>query len=179
METKKAPQGEREHRVFDIRLVKEIVKEIENGLPRREAMHIHGMSRRSLQFWLAKYGSQEYHANKKQSYSPSQKRSILRAVESGMTLKEAQVAFGLKNTSVIRGWLREINKENVDISTRNPTPMKQKDPQVPASDEVRALQKALAEAELKNKALNTLIDIAEETLKIDIRKKSGARQSSK
>ena len=40
-----------------------------------------------------------------------------------------------------------------------------------------ALQKALEEAELKIKALNTLIDVAEEQLKIDIRKKSGARQS--
>ncbi|HUH17585.1 hypothetical protein [Albibacterium sp.] len=57
--------------------------------------------------------------------------------------------------------------------------MKQKAPQVPQSDEVRALQKALAEAELKNKALETLIDVAEETLKINIRKKPGARQSSK
>jgi transposase len=41
------------------------------------------------------------------------------------------------------------------------------------------LQKALEEAELKIKALNTLIDVAEEQLKIDIRKKSGAKQSSK
>jgi len=40
-----------------------------------------------------------------------------------------------------------------------------------------ALQKALEETELKIKALNTLIDVAEEQLKIDIRKKSGARQS--
>ena len=40
-----------------------------------------------------------------------------------------------------------------------------------------ALQKALQEAELKIKALNTLIDVAEEQLKISIRKKSGAKQS--
>ena len=39
------------------------------------------------------------------------------------------------------------------------------------------LQKALQQAELQIKALNTLIDVAEEQLKIDIRKKSGARQS--
>ena len=43
--------------------------------------------------------------------------------------------------------------------------------------EKEALQKALQEAELKIKALNTLIDVAEEQLKIDIRKKSGAKQS--
>ena len=45
--------------------------------------------------------------------------------------------------------------------------------------QAEALQKALEEAELKIKALNTLIDVAEEQLKIDIRKKSGAKQSSK
>jgi transposase len=41
------------------------------------------------------------------------------------------------------------------------------------------LKRALQEANLKIKALDTIIDIAEEQLKIDIRKKSGARQSSK
>ncbi|MNH34984.1 hypothetical protein D3C79_956280 [compost metagenome] len=45
--------------------------------------------------------------------------------------------------------------------------------------ERQALQKALMEANLKIKALDTMIDIAEEQLKIDIRKKSGAKQSSK
>jgi len=35
----------------------------------------------------------------------------------------------------------------------------------------------LEEAELKVKALNTLIDVAEEQFKIAIRKKAGARQS--
>ncbi|MBW4361624.1 hypothetical protein [Flavobacterium taihuense] len=45
--------------------------------------------------------------------------------------------------------------------------------------QTQALQKALEEAELKIKALNTLIDVAEEQLKIDIKKKSGAKQSSK
>ncbi|MEJ6981569.1 hypothetical protein WG906_13970 [Pedobacter sp. P351] len=39
------------------------------------------------------------------------------------------------------------------------------------SDEVKALKAALAEAELKVKALDTMIDIAEEQLKVDIRKK--------
>jgi len=47
------------------------------------------------------------------------------------------------------------------------------------NDDVKALQKALEMANLKIKALDTMIDIAEEQLKIDIRKKSGAKQSSK
>lgn len=179
MERNETPQGKKPHRKFGARFAKQIVKEIEEGLPRKEAMRMHGMSYKSLDVWMSQYGSPEYQAGKRRTYSPTQKRSILRAVESGMTLKEVQIAHGLKSTSLIRGWLREIKKENVDISSHNPPSMKQKAPQVPQSDEVRALQKALAEAELKNKALETLIDVAEETLKINIRKKPGARQSSK
>jgi len=44
--------------------------------------------------------------------------------------------------------------------------------------EVKALQKALQEAQLKIAALNTLIDVAEEQLKINIRKKPGAKPSN-
>jgi transposase len=44
-------------------------------------------------------------------------------------------------------------------------------------EEKKALRKALEEAELKIKALNTLIDVAEDQFKIPIRKKPGAKQS--
>ena len=50
---------------------------------------------------------------------------------------------------------------------------------VPPSEEAEALRKALEEAELRIKALNTLIDVAEEQLKVDIRNKSGAKRSGK
>jgi transposase len=46
----------------------------------------------------------------------------------------------------------------------------------PMPTEVEVLQKALREANLKNELLNAMIDIAEEQLKIDIRKKSGTKQ---
>jgi len=42
--------------------------------------------------------------------------------------------------------------------------------------EVKQLQKALRKAQLHNKLLNAIIDIAEEQLKVDIRKKSGAKR---
>lgn len=42
--------------------------------------------------------------------------------------------------------------------------------------EVRALQEELRKTRLHNELLNTMIDIAEEQLKIDIRKKSGTRR---
>lgn len=42
--------------------------------------------------------------------------------------------------------------------------------------DVKQLQAALRKAELHNKLLNAIIDIAEEQLKIDIRKKSGTKR---
>lgn len=42
--------------------------------------------------------------------------------------------------------------------------------------EVKHLQYELRKAQLQNKLLNAIIDIAEEQLKIDIRKKSGTKQ---
>jgi transposase-like protein len=42
--------------------------------------------------------------------------------------------------------------------------------------DVNQLQQELRKAKLQNKLLNTMIDIAEEQLNIDIRKKSGTKQ---
>lgn len=49
----------------------------------------------------------------------------------------------------------------------------------PQQSEEQALRKALEESNLKILALETMIDIAEEQLKINIRKKSGTKQSPK
>jgi transposase-like protein len=126
------------------------------------------------------YGSADYHLNKRKVYTPSQKRSVLRAVESGMSIREAQISFGIKGERTVGAWVREAKQENAQLSPCNSTAaLMAKPTQDKESDEVQALKKALAEAELKVKALDTLIDIAEEQLKVDIRKKSGARQSPK
>lgn len=44
-------------------------------------------------------------------------------------------------------------------------------------DDVKALKKALREERIKNELLNSVIDIASKELGVDIRKKSGTRQS--
>lgn len=42
--------------------------------------------------------------------------------------------------------------------------------------QIKAMEKQLEDAQMRNIALNTLIDVAEEKLKINIRKKPGAKQ---
>lgn len=45
--------------------------------------------------------------------------------------------------------------------------------------DTRELREALRKSELRNKLLNSIIDIAEEQFKIDIRKKSGTKRLKK
>lgn len=170
----------REHKQsrYDKRLILKIVNEVENGLPRKEANRIYGLGKSTLHGWMREYGSMNYQQNiKRKTFSNLQKRTIVTAIEQGrLTIKEAKTAYNIKNEKIIRNWIVQYKSEKVEICIENTSPMA-KDKPSSKDLEKEALQKALQEAELKIKALNTLIDVAEEQLKIDIRKKSGAKQS--
>ena len=163
---------------YDKRLILKIVKEVEEGLPRKEAIRIYGLGPTTIGSWMRIYGSPHYQQHlKRNSYSTLQKRTIVSAVEQGrMSIKEAQVAYKVKSAKTIRDWVNQYKSEKVEVCIETKPPMGKNKKKL---DKLQnpALQKALEEAELKIKALNTLIDVAEEQLKIDIRKKSGARQS--
>lgn len=163
---------------YDKRLILKIVKEVENGLPRKEAIRIYGLGKNTLGNWMRDYGSSEYHENiKRRSYTKLEKRTIITAIEQGrLSIKEAKIAYNIKTEKIIRGWLLQYKSEKVEICIENTSPMAREKSSL-KDLEKEALQKALQEAELKIKALNTLIDVAEDQLKIDIRKKSGAKQS--
>jgi predicted RNA-binding protein len=91
-----------------------------------------------------------------------------------MTLQEARLAYNMKSYSAIINLLRQ-EKENGEL--RADMESKANNQPQPEDQGKIALQKALDEAQLKIKALNTLIDIAEDQFKIPIRKKPGAKQS--
>jgi transposase len=171
------PRASKQDR-YDKRLILKIVKEVENGLPRKEANRIYGLVKTSLDRWMRDYGSLEYQENiKRRSYTNLQKRTIVTAIEQGrMSYKEAQIAYNIKSEKTIRDWIFQYKSEKVEICIDKLPPMAKKTTSA-ISPKTAALEKALEEAELKIKALNTLIDVAEEQLKIDIRKKSGAKQS--
>ena len=163
---------------YDQRLILKIVREVEDGLPRKEAIRLYSLGQCSLTRWMKRYGSENYHKNiKRKSYSNLQKRTIVTAIEQGrMNLKDAQIAYNIKSKSTIKNWISHYKVEKVEICNEKQFQMAQKKPTLKSSDTV-ALEKALLEAQLKIKALNTLIDVAEDQLKIDIRKKSGAKRS--
>ncbi len=171
---------ERKNENFDVRLIKKIVNEIEDGVPRKLVYVKYGVSQSTVNVWMRKYGSVDYHQRvKHKSYTRLQKRTIVTAIEENrMSIKEAQIAYQIKDVKNIKKWIQGFKQEKVELSIVNELEMAKKTKPV-SQEESQALQKALEEAQMKIKALNTLIDVAEEQLKIDIRKKSGAKQSSK
>ena len=109
--------------------------------------------------------------------------------ESNLSGKEIAEKYGIKYPSVITNWknrlsgepkrLRKPKKSSTFAAEIMPQvadsePMKKKTPEE-LEAEVKRLTKELEWVQLQNKALNTLIDIAEEQ-GIRIRKKSGAKQ---
>jgi transposase-like protein len=173
-----APRANHRSR-YDKRLILKIIKEVEDGLPRKEATRIYGLGKTTLKNWFRSYGSANYQEHiKRKSYNKLQKRTIVSAIDQGrMSIKEAQIAYKIKDPGTVRSWLHHYKSEKAEICMENEQLMVKKKKTAATIPTTAALQKSLQEAELKIKALNTLIDVAEQQLKIDIRKKSGAKQS--
>jgi transposase-like protein len=97
-------------------------------------------------------------------------------------MREAQLKYGIKSAVTIQRWIKELEQENTDLVASNEVWMKKikstKKDATQSNTDIKALQAALEDAQLKVAALNTLIDVAEEQLKINIRKKPGAKQSN-
>ena len=96
---------------------------------------------------------------------------------------------GLKNGDVVREFVKwyckELLKES-EMSMKTTTSKKEQkgnlpevssDNQLPTMEEFLLLKQKLYESELKVEGLKTMIDIAEATFKIPIKKKPGSKQS--
>lgn len=81
---------------------------------------------------------------------------------------------------VYRKSVSSDSHKNGKFMVSNIIPMKKDKLPVEAMEErIRELERRLAEEKMRSTCLGTMIDVAERELKIDIRKKSGAKQSKK
>jgi transposase len=167
---------------YDPLFIKEVVAEVEDGKALVDVCDKHNLSKGTLINWLRHYSSPAYRQNRKKPFSMQVRRSILRSVEDGsMTIAEVQSAYNIKAKSTIKRWMTLEKQENDDLSACNSSVVNKTNkpdtaPVQPTPEEMADLQQQLADARLKIAALNTLIDVAEEQLKINIRKKPGAKQ---
>lgn len=111
-------------------------------------------------------------------YEISFRRWLVREIEEQrMTLAEAIKTFNFHprhGYGLILKWRLKYAPEMALPLPAMTEAEKQKIEQL--KQQLTALEKQLEDAKMRNIALNTLIDVAEEKLKINIRKKPGAKQ---
>ena len=112
------------------------------------------------------------------SYEIAFRRWLVREIEEGRTSVSDAIKtynFNPKNgAALIYTWRQKYAPEMV-LALEDMT-AEEKQKLTALQERVKELEKIAEDARMKNIALNLLIDIAEEKLKISIRKKPGAKQ---
>lgn len=113
----------------------------------------------------------------KEEFSIAHRRWLVREIATGrMSIQQAIERFNFQSTSpysLLRSWCERYAPQIV-VSLPVMTD-KERLKQETLLKRVKQLEKQLEDAQMKNIALETLIDVAEEQLKITIRKKAGAK----
>ena len=108
-------------------------------------------------------------------YTMGFKLSVISQVEKGeMTYKQAQKAYGIQGRSTVLVWLRKHG--NLDWSkprTRISTPKMKETP----AQKIKRLERELQDEKLRNKILNTMINISDRQYGTSIRKKFSPKPS--
>jgi transposase-like protein len=116
--------------------------------------------------------------DEKCSYEIAFRRWLVREIEEGRTsVSEAIKVYNFhpKNGfDLIRSWRQKYGPEMV-LALEDMT-AEEKQKLAALQERNKQLEKQLEDARMKNIALDLLIDVAEEKLKISIRKKPGAKQ---
>lgn len=114
-----------------------------------------------------------------QFYSDTFKQTVVKEVMDGIICKdEARRKYGIQGKSTVLKWIRKFEATKTGFmgkAEENPANKKMQELEA----ENKRLLEELQLEQLRSRALNVMIDLAEEQLKIPIRKKSGAKQSKK
>ncbi len=101
-------------------------------------------------------------------------RVVKQIITGAFTIKTASAHFGM-SISTLERWCLKYSSQ-ISGST-DPMAKKRANESTPESERIRQLERALEDANLKILGLETIINVAEKDLKIDIRKKPGTKQS--
>jgi predicted RNase H-like nuclease (RuvC/YqgF family) len=106
------------------------------------------------------------------------RRWLVNEIASGrMSIQDALERFNFQSKSprdLVKSWCKRYSPQIV--VTLPAMTEKEKQKLEALHKRVKELEKELQHAQMKNHALETLIDVAEEQFKIPIRKKAGSRQ---
>ena len=114
---------------------------------------------------MRKYRDMSVRKRTSGDYSLSFKLEVITSVERGeLTYKQAQRKYGIQGRSTVLVWLRKHGR--LDWKGNNPMKGKPK-----PSEKIKDLERKLKRLEAEKMILNRAIDIADEQLGTDIRKK--------
>ena len=131
----------------------------------------------------------ESHRRYRVFLSELEQRSICELVFNGtLTITEARRKFDIQGKSNITNWMIKFGydpslKRSISIPRPRPIPRPMPKPEEESEDpkvlkaRISALEERVRRAELRALGLDTMIDVAEEQLKISIRKKSSTKRS--
>jgi len=109
-------------------------------------------------------------------YSESFKQKVISEIESGKyTQNEARHVYGIGGGSTISNWLKRYGKNHLLSKIVRVEMRDEKDRFKALETRERELEKALADAHLKVIAMETLIEEAEDYLKMDLKKNFGSK----
>jgi transposase-like protein len=112
---------------------------------------------------------------KKTGKTKQEKESIIAEYLMGETTYRKLAEKHKTDFRVIHSWVTKFQGKSVKKKQSN-KPKAQSVQEESLPTDVKQLQEELRKAKLHNKLLNAMIDIAEDQLKINIRKKSGTKQ---
>jgi transposase-like protein len=117
---------------------------------------------------------------RKTIYSDEFKRAVVQEVLDGIVGKEeARMKYGIKGNSAVLNWIRKFEPSKLNSMKSK----KKSDLSCKTIEELEAENRRLREEldmeQLRVRALNVMIDIAEDRFNLPIRKKSGAKQSKR
>ncbi len=134
--------------------------------------------------WISQLKTGQMRKQKKEfsSYSEAFKWQVVQEVLAGKLTKEAaRVAYGIKSNCAILYWMRKYSG-NDDYRQTHSLPnnlfaMHNSKEQNELTQRIKQLEEELRRANLRADLWQKMIEVAEEQLQIDIKKKYGAQQS--
>jgi len=109
------------------------------------------------------------------SYSESLKREVVRELKLGnISKEEARRKYDIKGHSALLKWIRNFDGKPTDYHKFMDY---KKSDQEALIKRIKELERQLEDEQIRAEGLSKMIDIAEEQLKITIRKKSTTKQS--
>lgn len=165
------------YRVRSLTFKKQAVEEYLQGeTPLRDILKKYDVKAASLYNWIRQVERGNDLLIKAKRYPESMKLHVVREINSGaISKKEALGKYKIAKASTIEDWCSKYSIE-IGAEISNLMRKENKEQSGQQDDRITQLQKALQEANLKILGLETMINIAEKELKVDIRKKSGTKQ---